>query len=153
MKAERDVRRHSNRRNGRDPLLSGQEENVETQPECATLSFCVTAGHPGCLRLTLVVPIVHHPCRASYSTAGRVQVGHDNGAGWIQLQRATLCAWMDGSAAPTMAPYDSDPCGCSDEDNAIGTRQLDQLESRKSASEWKATLCLRLQPDTHRPGR
>jgi hypothetical protein len=36
------------------------------------------------------------------------------------------CAWMDGSAAPTMAPYDIDPCGCSDEDNdAIGTRQLD----------------------------
>jgi hypothetical protein len=29
---------------------------------------CVTAGHPGCLRLTLVFHIVHHPCRASYST-------------------------------------------------------------------------------------
>jgi hypothetical protein len=58
------------------------------------------------------------------------------------------CAWLDGSAAPTMAPYDSDPCGCSDEDNdAIGTRQLDQLESRKRLADGRL---LRLGT---RPGR
>ncbi len=49
-----------------------------------------------------------------------------------------LVSALTGSAAVLLAPYDSDPCGCSDEDNdAIGTRQLDQLESRKSASEWR----------------
>jgi hypothetical protein len=130
----------------------GKKRTWRRNRKGATLSFCVTAGHPGCLRLTLVFHIVHHPCRASYSTC-RVQGDTTMALDVSNCNAQVPCAWLDGSAAPTMAPYDIDPCGCSDEDNdAIGTRQLDQLESRKSASGWKATLCLRLRPDTHRPG-
>jgi hypothetical protein len=51
VKAERDVRRHSNRCNGRDPLLSGQEENVGTQPERCHV---VVLRHGGTSRMSAV---------------------------------------------------------------------------------------------------
>jgi hypothetical protein len=61
----------------------------------AMLSFCVTAGHPGCLRLILVSHIVHHP--AAPATQPPVECNWDTTWSWMDLpaqRKFRVHGWM-----------------------------------------------------------